>query len=111
MTDEVPRSFRRDSRLFLAVALLLILFLNFVTLLFFRNAAEWGSVQTERRASEILARLLIPSSDAAESLERAVLAPDVLFAAEYDAAGRRTRSASHELQAPILLPTSKPAPG
>jgi signal transduction histidine kinase len=111
MTDEVPRSFRRESRLFLAVALLLILFLNFVTLLFFRNAAEWGSVQTERRAAEILARVMLPSADPADSLERAVIAPDVLFAAEYDAAGHRRRAASHELQPPALLPTARPVGG
>ena len=41
--DAVPRSFRRESRLFLWIALLLILFVNFVTLLFFRNAVAWGS--------------------------------------------------------------------
>jgi signal transduction histidine kinase len=111
MTDEVPRSFRRESRLFLAVALLLILFLNFVTLLFFRNASEWGSVQTERRAAEILARVTLPSADPADSLERAVIAPDVLFAAEYDAAGHRRRAASHELQPPPLLPTARPVGG
>ena len=68
MTDEVPRTFRRDSRLFLSVALLLILFLNFVTLLFFRNATEWGSRQTERRASEILNRMALPYADPAEAL-------------------------------------------
>ena len=37
---EVPRSFRRESRLFLWVALLLILFLNLLTLLFLRAAVE-----------------------------------------------------------------------
>jgi len=111
MTDEVPRTFRRESRLFLAVALLLILFLNFVTLLFFRNSVEWGSLQTERRASEILGRLRLPSVDVADSFERAVVSPDVLFVAEYDAAGRRRRSAAHELQAPPLLPTARPSGG
>lgn len=111
MKDEIPRSFRRDSRLFLAVALLLILFLNFVTLLFFRNATEWGSGQTERRASEILDRLMLPSADPGDALERAVISPDVLFVAAYDASGRRTRFASHELEAPALLPTSRPTAG
>lgn len=111
MTDEVPRSFRRDSRLFLAVALLLILFLNFVTLLFFRNASQWGSIQTERRAAEMLARMMLPSADPADALERAVIAPDVLFAAEYDSAGHRKRAASHELQPPALLPTARPTGG
>jgi signal transduction histidine kinase len=111
MTDEVPRSFRRDSRLFLSVALLLILFLNFVTLLFFRNATEWGSLQTERRASEILNRLTLPSADPVDALDRAALAPDVLFVASYDAAGRRIRAASHEAQAPPLLPIARPTAG
>lgn len=111
MTDEVPRSFRRDSRLFLSVALLLILFLNFVTLLFFRNATEWGSLQTERRASEILNRLALPTADLGDAFDRASLSPDVLFVASYDAAGRRVRAATHELQAPALLPTSRPAVG
>jgi PAS domain S-box-containing protein len=110
MTDEVPRSFRRDSRLFLSVALLLILFLNFVTLLFFRNATQWGSLQTERRAAEILNRLMLPSSDPADAFERVSLSQDVLFVAAYDGAGHRIRAASQELQAPEVLPTARPAP-
>ncbi|HEY6050587.1 MAG TPA: hypothetical protein VIZ58_05010, partial [Thermoanaerobaculia bacterium] len=77
--EEVPRTFRRDSRLFLSVALLLILFLNFVTLLFFRNATDWGSQETERRATEILRRISAPAADPADLLDRAALAPDVLF--------------------------------
>ncbi len=111
MTDEVPRSFRRDSRLFLSIALLLILFLNFVTLLFFRNATEWGSLQTERRASEILNRISLPTADPGDSFDRASLSPDVLFVATYNAAGHRVRAASHELQAPALLPTARPSAG
>ncbi len=111
MTDTVPRSFRRDSRLFLSIALLLILFLNFATLLFFRNATQWGALQTERRASEILRRLTLPSADAMDVLDRSALGPDVLFVASYDAGGRRMRGISHELEAPLLLPTARPAPG
>lgn len=111
MTDEAPRSFRRDSRLFLSVALLLILFLNFVTLLFFRNATEWGSLQTERRAADILNRVMVPSPDPADSLDRASLTPDVLFVAAYDLAGRRGPSSSHELTAPPILPTARPTGG
>jgi len=109
--SEIPRSFRRDSRLFLSIALLLILFLNFATLLFFRNATEWGALQTERRAAEILRRLTLPSADATDVLDRSALGPDVLFVASYDAAGRRVRAISHELEAPPILPTARPAPG
>lgn len=109
--DEVPRTFRRDSRLFLSVALLLILFLNFVTLLFFRNATDWGSRQAERRAAEILRRISSPSGDPADALDRAALAPDVLFAATYDTGGRQVRNVSRELQAPRTLPTARPDGG
>jgi signal transduction histidine kinase len=109
--EKVPRTFRRDSRLFLSVALLLILFLNFVTLLFFRNATEWGSQQTERRATEILRRVSAPASDPADLLDRAALAPDVLFVATYDASGRLIRAVSRELQAPGTLPTARPSAG
>ena len=42
METGAPQTFRRESRLFLWIALLLILFVNFVTLLFFRNAVAWG---------------------------------------------------------------------
>ncbi len=111
MTDEVPRTFRRDSRLFLSVALLLILFLNFVTLLFFRNAAEWGSRETERRASDILTRMALPYADPAEALDRAALGSDVLFVASYDARGHRVRGSSHGLEAPLILPTARPVAG
>ena len=109
--ETVPRTFRRDSRLFLSVALLLILFLNFVTLLFFRNATEWGSQQTERRASEILRRISAPAPDPADLLDRAALAPDVLFVATYDLSGRLVRAVSRELQAPGTLPTARPSAG
>lgn len=107
----VPRTFRRDSRLFLSVALLLILFLNFVTLLFFRNATDWGSQQTERRATELLRRIASPASDPADLLDRAALTPDVLFVATYDASGRLVRGVSRELQAPGTLPTARPSAG
>ena len=109
--DRVPRTFRRESRLFLWVALLLILFLNFVTLFFFRNAVVWGEVVTERRAGEILRRLALPGEppSSGDSLERALLEPDVLFVAIYDARGRRLQSAGHALSAPPLLPGERPS--
>jgi len=107
----VPRTFRRDSRLFLSVALLLILFLNFVTLLFFRNATDWGSQQTERRATDLLRRIASPAADPADLLDRAALTPDVLFVATYDASGRLVRGVSRELQAPGTLPTARPSAG
>ncbi|MEO8430173.1 MAG: ATP-binding protein [Acidobacteriota bacterium] len=111
LPDEVPRSFRRDSRLFLSVALLLILFLNFVTLLFLRNATEWGSRQAELRAAEILRRLALPSSDPTDMLDRAALGPDVVYVAVYDRGGRRVRAVTHEVQAPEKLPADHPAAG
>jgi signal transduction histidine kinase len=107
----VPRSFRRDSRLFLSVALLLILFLNFVTLLFFRNAVAWGSQQTERRAAQLLRRLALAAGDPLDSMERLAVDPDVLFIGFYDAAGRRVLSTGQGLTAPEALPTARPAAG
>ena len=107
--SEVPRSFRRESRLSLWVALLLILFLNFVTLLFFREAVSWGSAQVERRAAEILRRASA-APDTADALERAAAEPDVLFAALYDSKGRRVRSAGHDFEAPATLPGGQPEP-
>jgi PAS domain S-box-containing protein len=106
----VPRSFRRESRLFLWVALLLILFLNFATLLSFREAVSWGSAELERRAEEILRRAAA-APDIAGALERAAGEPDVLFAALYDQTGRRVRSAGHAFQAPSTLPAGRPEPG
>jgi len=106
---EVPRSFRRESRLFLWVALLLILFLNLVTLLFFRESVDWGSRQAERRASELLRRISA-AADPTEALDRAASEPDVLYVASYDSTGRRARSAGRGLEAPGLLPTEKPEP-
>jgi signal transduction histidine kinase len=108
--SEVPRSFRRESRLFLWVALLLILFLNFATLLFLRESVDWGGEEIERRAAEALRRLSA-SGGSKDTLERAASEPDVLFVAFYDAAGRRVRSASRGLEAPGSLPTRRPEPG
>jgi len=108
--SEVPRSFRRESRLFLWVALGLILFLNFSTLFFLRESVDWGSQQTERRAAEVLRRLSL-TADSKSALERAVSERDALFVAFYDTAGRRVRSASRDLEAPGSLPTARPEPG
>lgn len=108
--SEVPRSFRRESRLFLWVALGLILFLNLSTLLFLRASVDWGSQQTERRAAEVLWRLSA-AADSRNALERAASESDVVFVAFYDAAGRRARYASRGLEAPESLPTDRPEPG
>ncbi|MGH9368201.1 MAG: PAS domain-containing protein, partial [Thermoanaerobaculia bacterium] len=113
MKREVPRSFRRESRLFLWIALLLILFVNFVTLLLLRNAVAWGELVTERRAGELLRRLSL-AADAAgpgDALERAVLEPDVVFVGVYDARGRRLQSSGHGFDAPLRLPGGRPAAG
>ena len=108
--ERVPRSFRRESRLFLWIALLLILFVNVVTLVFFRSAVAWGELAVERRAGELLRRLSLPSEGAlaADPLDRAALEPDVLFAGVYDGGGRRLRSAGSGLEAPATL-ASRPA--
>jgi PAS domain S-box-containing protein len=90
----VPRSFRRESRLFLWVALILILFLNFLTLLFFRSAVAWGTDEAERRADEILRRIALSSSLAdgsEETMERAAIEPDVVYVGLYDGSGVRLR--------------------
>ena len=82
--SNVPRTFRRESRWFLWIALLLILFLNFLTLLFFRNAVAWGNQQTERRADAILRREALSGNRAdggEEALEVGALEPDVLYLA------------------------------
>jgi PAS domain S-box-containing protein len=94
-TAAVPRSFRRESRLFLWVALILILFLNFLTLLFFRNAVEWGTDEAERRADQILRRIALSSGRAdgpEETMERAAIEPDVAYIALYDGNGVRLRA-------------------
>jgi signal transduction histidine kinase len=93
--SSVPRSFRRESRLFLWVALLLILFLNFLTLLFFRNAVAWGKDETERRAAEILRRVALSAARpeaSEEAMERSAIEPDVAYIASYDENGRRISS-------------------
>jgi PAS domain S-box-containing protein len=113
MTKSVPRSFRRESRFFLWIALLLILFVNFVTLLFFRNAVAWGELVTERRAGEILRRISLASGPEApaEPLERAALEPDVVFAGVYDARGHRLQSYGQGFDAPRVLSGAGPTPG
>ena len=106
-----PRSFRRESRLFLWIALLVILFVNFVTLFLLRSAVSWGELVTERRAGEILRRVALAgeAESSAEALERAALEPDVVFAGVYDRRGRRVQSLGRGFEAPPLL--SAPAPG
>lgn len=106
----VPSSFRRESRFFLWIALLLILFLNFVTLLFFRNAVDWGRSETERRAGDILRRVAT-SSSYAEEIERAALQPGVLFLGVYDGQGRRLQGSAGGAEAPLILPGARPVAG
>jgi PAS domain S-box-containing protein len=112
---EVPRSFRRESRLFLWIALLLILFLNVLTLLFLRAAVTWGTDEAERRSAEILRRVALASGRpeaGEETLERAALEPDVAYVAVYDAGGRKIRGvAPSGVEAPAALPGERPAPG
>jgi PAS domain S-box-containing protein len=111
----VPQTFRRESRLFLWVALLLVLFLNLLTLLFFRRAVDWANQSLERRAAEILRRLPLPGQPSEQGASgvfgRAALDRDVLYVAEYDAAGRRVRTFGREIDAPDSLPTERPEAG
>lgn len=111
----VPQTFRRESRLFLWVALLLVLFLNLLTLLFFRRAVDWANQSIERRAAEILRRLPLsaaPSDDEANvAFGRTALEPDVLYVAAYDRAGRRVRTFGPQMDAPEGLPIPAPPPG
>ncbi len=113
--DGIPRSFRRESRLFLWIALLLIFFLNLLTLLFFRSAVDWGTDEAERRAGEILRRVALSSGRAEagdETMERAALEPDVSYVALYDASGRRLRALGPGApEAPVELAGPRPAPG
>jgi signal transduction histidine kinase len=114
LSAAVPKTFRRESRLFLWIALLLVLFLNVLTLVFFRRAVEWGSAAVERRAGEVLKRLP-PSADvekaADDVLGRAVIAEDLLYAAVYDRLGRRLRTFG-QMDAPESLTGAlAPAPG
>jgi signal transduction histidine kinase len=109
----VPRSFRRESRLFLWIALILILFLNFLTLIFLRNAVAWGSEEAERRSAEILRRVALSSArlDALEdAMERGAVEPDVAYLATYDENGARLRSLGPgPPEAPARLASRPPA--
>jgi len=115
VSTSVPRTFRRESRLFLWVALLLVLFLNLLTLLFFRRAVDWASESVERRAAELLHRLPLsaePSDEEASvAFGRAALDRDVVYVAEYDQAGRRLRTFGPQLDAPETLPIPRPSSG
>src|SRR6185295_14871320 len=105
----------RESRMFLWVALLLVLFLNLVTLFFFRRAVDWGSESVEERASEVLRGITLAPGRAEEmasaTLGRAALERDVVYVAAYDADGRRVRSFGPQIDAPEELPTARPRPG
>lgn len=110
----VPRTFRRESRMFLWVALALILFLNLLTLFFFRRAVDWGSESVERRGAEVLRRLTVAPGRPEESggaPGRVALERDVVYVAAYDAEGRRVRSFGAEIDAPDALPTAQPRRG
>lgn len=113
--SNIPRTFRRESRWFLWIALLLILFLNFLTLLFFRNAVAWGNQQTERRADAILRREALSSNRAdggEEALEVGALEPDVLYLAIYNARGHRLRAIGPGApEAPLILASRRPEAG
>lgn len=113
MSAEVPRTFRRESRFFLWTALLLILFLNLLTLLVFRSAVAWGADATERRAAEALRRVSLAAGPEGpmDAMERAAVEPDVLFIASYDERGRRLQNFGQDFAAPPLLPTSRPRSG
>ena len=115
MSDAVPQTFRRESRLFLWVALLLVLFLNLLTLLFFRRAVDWASASIERRAAEVLHRLPLSAERGDEAANvafgRVALERDVLYVAEYDGDGRRIRTFGPQVDAPETLPTRQPVVG
>lgn len=111
----VPRTFRRESRLFLWVALLLVLFLNLLTLLFFRRAVDWASESVERRAADLLQRLPLSAAasedEAGVAIRKAALDRDVVYVALYDGDGRRLRTVGPEIDAPETLPVPRPDPG
>ena len=113
--ERIPQSFRRESRLFLWIALLLVLFLNFLTLVFFRNAVAWGQEEAERRTAEILRRVALSATrpDASEeAMERSAIEPDVAFIATYDENGRRISSVGPgPAEAPRELPAPRPPAG
>ena len=85
----------------LAVALLLIMFVNFVTLLF-SPRLEWGSRQTERRAARSSA-VLGPGAPREDSIERRPSSP-MCSRGVYDAAGRRVAGEGRGLEPPPSLP-------
>ena len=113
--SRVPRTFRRESRWFLWIALLLVLFLNFLTLLFFRYAVDWGNQQAERRADAILRRAALSDARAdagEEALEVGALEPDVVYLAIYNARGHRIRALGpRSSDAPLVLATDRPPAG
>jgi PAS domain S-box-containing protein len=115
VSTTVPQTFRRESRLFLWVALLLVLFLNLLTLLFFRRAVDWATESIERRAAQVLQSLPLSAQRADEAANaafgRAALERDVLYVAEYDGEGRRVRTFGPQVDAPETLPTKLPATG
>ena len=115
MSSRVPQTFRRESRLFLWVALLLVLFLNLLTLFFFRRAVDWANDSIERRAAELLRRMPLTAASSEDqaglAFGRAALDRDVLYVAEYDRNGRRVRSFGPQLDAPETLPGPLPARG
>jgi signal transduction histidine kinase len=95
--------------------LLLVLFLNLLTLLFFRRAVDWGSESVERRASAVLRRLSASPDHSEESanvaLGKAALERDVVYVAAYDGEGRRVRTFGPQMDAPEVLSTERPRPG
>lgn len=101
--------------MFLWVALLLVLFLNLLTLFFFRRAVDWGSESVERRASEVLRRLSVAPDRREEAasvmLSKAALERDVVYVAAYDGEGHRVRTFGPQIDAPEALPTARPHPG
>ena len=111
--SSAPRSFRRESRFFLWTALLLVLFLNLLTLVLFRAAVDWGTGATERKASELLRRVSLGArpEGVVDVMERAAVEPDVLFIGDYDRRGRRRRQFGMDFQAPAILPTTRPGLG
>src|ERR1700730_1930504 len=113
--SNVPRTFRRESRWFLWIALLLILFLNFLTLIFFRDAVAWGRQEAERRADALLRRVALSATRAdggEEAMEIGALEPDVVYLAIYNARGQRIRVfGSGSSESPLVLSNPRPAPG
>ena len=113
--SNVPRSFRRESRWFLWIALLLILFLNFLTLLFFRNATAWGSQEAERRADSILRRVALSNARAdggEEATQVGALEPDVVSVVIYSARGHRLQAFGRgSPDVPLILSGLRPPAG